>query len=72
MYSETMPSPVADGEAPPAVEAAFLRDELSLIGCRPEHLLLCVPKNRPFAADQLAGDDDQLMPTVRTSSRRCC
>jgi hypothetical protein len=71
--SETMLMPVLDGEALMEVEATFLCGEASLVGCRGEDLPLSVPEIRPLGTHQRAAIDYQpVMPTVRTSSRRCC
>jgi hypothetical protein len=65
--SETMFTPVPDGEALREVEAAFLRGDCGLVGAHP---VATIP---PLGTDRPAGVDDQpVMPTVRTSNRRCC
>ena len=67
MNSETRLTPVPDGEALREVEAAFLRGDSGLVGVHP---VATIP---PLCTDRPAGVNDQpVMPTVRTSSRRCC
>lgn len=73
MNSETMLTPVLDGEALERVEAEFLRGEMSLGELRPESLLLPVADISPLGRDRPAsGDYEPLRPTIRTSSTRCC
>jgi hypothetical protein len=71
--SETTFMPVLDGDALREVEATFLRGEASVVGCRGGNLPLSVLEIRPLGTHQRAATDYQpVMPTVRTSSRRCC
>lgn len=73
MNSETTFTPVLDEEALREVEATFLCGEASVVGCPGEDLPLSVPEIRPLGTHQSAATVHQpVMPTVRTSSRRCC
>jgi hypothetical protein len=65
--SETIPTPVLDGQELERVEAAFLCGEVGQPGFHSEMLLL------PVAGDGQAGVDYQpLMRSERTRRNACC